>query len=72
MCKWVCTYRTLTESDLTYAFVNKSQSFDIDTVDVDTLDVARKNKVTGNLVKMELDMDQASTKAFKQFHDKRS
>ena len=35
--------------------------------------VSRKNKVTDNLVKIELpvDMDQASMKAFTQFHDKR-
>ena len=34
-------------------------------------DVSRKNKVTDNLFKIELDMDQASMKAFTQFHDKR-
>ena len=34
-------------------------------------DVLRKNKVTDNLVKMELDMDQAFMKAFVPFHDKR-
>ena len=34
-------------------------------------DVSRKNKVTDNLVKIELDIDQASMKAFTQFHDKR-
>ena len=34
-------------------------------------DVIRKNKVNDNLVKMELDMDQASMKAFAQFYDKK-
>ena len=34
-------------------------------------DLSRKNKVTNNLVKVELDMDQVSMKAFTQFHDKR-
>ena len=34
-------------------------------------DVIRKNKVNDNLVKMELDMDQGSMKAFAQFHDKK-
>ena len=36
-----------------------------------TSDVIRKNKVNDNLVKMELDMDQGSMKAFEQIHDKR-
>ena len=35
-------------------------------------DVIRKNKVTDNLVKIELDMDQGSMKAFAQIHDKKS
>ena len=34
-------------------------------------DVIRKNKVTDNLDKMELDIDQASMKAFAQFLDKK-
>ena len=32
--------------------------------------IARKNKVTDNLVKMELDMDHAFMKACAQIHDK--
>ena len=32
--------------------------------------VTRKNKVTDNLVKIELDIDHASMKAFAQVHDK--
>ena len=35
-----------------------------------TSDVLRKNKVTDNLVKIELDMDQAFMKAYAQIHDK--
>ena len=35
-------------------------------------DVIRKNKVTENLVKIELDMDQGPMKAFAQFHYKSS
>ena len=37
----------------------------------DNSDVIRKNKVTDNLVKIELDMDEGSMKAFAQCHDKR-
>ena len=35
-----------------------------------TPDVIRKNKANDNLVKIELDMDQGSMKAFEQIHDK--
>ena len=34
-------------------------------------DVIRKNKVNDNLVKIELDMDQGSIKAFVRFYDKK-
>ena len=34
-------------------------------------DVIRKNKVNDNLVKIELDMDQGSIKAFARFYDKK-
>ena len=38
---------------------------------LDNSDVLKKNKVTDNLAKMELDMDQAFMKACAQIHDKR-
>ena len=34
-------------------------------------DVIRKNKVNDNLVKIELDMDQGSMKAFARFYDEK-
>ena len=34
-------------------------------------DVIRKNKVTDNLVKIELDVDQGSMKAFARFYNKK-
>ena len=37
----------------------------------DSSDVIRKNKVKDILIKMELDMDQASVKALALFHDKK-
>ena len=38
---------------------------------LESRDVGRKNKVTDSLAKIELDMDQASMKAFTHFYDKR-